>query len=165
MIRAGAVCLLPLALAACDQNMVQQPRYDPYEAAELFPDGQAMQPPPGGTIDLGTPARQAAAAAMPAIDEALLKRGRERYGIYCSMCHGEDGRGNGVVPSRGYPHPPSFLAPRLRAVADQHIFDVITEGYGVMYSYADRVPPADRWAIVAWIRVLQRAQQGDGDEA
>jgi mono/diheme cytochrome c family protein len=153
-----AALLALLALAGCDQNMVQQSRYDAYEASNLFPDGQAMQPPPEGTVDLAAAARDAASAQPPPVNRALLLRGRERFGIFCAPCHGIDGRGNGVVPSRGFPHPPNFMDPEIRAIADRKIFDVITSGYGMMYAYGDRVPPTDRWAIVAWIRVLQAAQ-------
>ena len=153
-----AALLAALALAGCDQNMVQQSRYDAYEASNLFPDGQAMQPPPEGTVDLAATARDGASAKAPAVTRALLLRGRERFGIFCAPCHGLDGRGNGVVPSRGFPHPPNLLVPAIRTIADRKIFDVITSGYGIMYAYGDKVPPKDRWAIVEWIRVLQAAQ-------
>jgi mono/diheme cytochrome c family protein len=153
-----AALLALLALAGCDQNMVQQSRYDAFEASNLFPNGQAMQPPPEGTVDLTATARDAASATSPPVTRALLLRGRERFGIFCAPCHGLDGRGNGVVPSRGFPHPPNLLVPAIREIADRKIFDVITSGYGIMYAYGDRVPPKDRWAIVNWIRVLQAAQ-------
>jgi len=151
-----AAVLLPLALAGC-HNMVQQPRYDEYEASPLYPDRMAMQHPPDGTVAQDRP-QQAAAQTPPALTKALLERGRERFGIYCTPCHAEDGSGQGMIPARGFPHPPDFRSARLRAVPASHIYDVITHGYGVMYSYADRVPPRDRWAIAAYIRVLQQAQ-------
>jgi mono/diheme cytochrome c family protein len=156
-----AALLALLALAGCDQNMVQQSRYDAYEASNLFPDGQAMQPPPQGTVDLAATADDAASANQPPVTHALLLRGRERFGIFCAPCHGIDGRGNGVVPSRGFPHPLDFTGSEIRAIADRKIFDVITSGYGMMYAYGDRVPPKDRWAIVGWIRVLQAAQPAE----
>jgi mono/diheme cytochrome c family protein len=159
--RVRAAILAAIALTSCDQNMVQQSRYDAYEASNLFPDGQAMQPPPQGTVDLAQIERDAASAQPPAVTRALLLRGRERFGIFCAPCHGIDGRGNGVVPSRGFPHPPNFMGPEIRTIADRKIFDVITSGYGMMYAYGDRVPPKDRWAIVEWIRVLQAAQPVD----
>lgn len=146
-----------LLLAACN-DMVQQPRDDAYEDSSLFPDGKVMQAPPDGTVARDAPLRAAAARRPAAITPALLKRGEERYGIYCAICHGQDGRGDGYVTMRGFPHPPSYLSPRLRGAPASHFYDVITNGYGVMYSYADRVPPADRWAIAAHIRVLQAAQ-------
>jgi len=149
-------CMLVLILTACGQNMVQQPRYDVYESAEFFPHDMAMQAPPPGTVARDTPHRLAA-AERPQITRALLERGRERFEIYCSVCHGEDGRGHGPVVERGFPQPPSYLEPRLVAAPASHFYQVITNGYGVMYSYADRVPPSDRWAIAAYIRALQNA--------
>ena len=160
--------LAPVALAllaGCNQNMVQQPRYDHYERSALFPDGQAMQAPPDGTVDLGQPARKRAMAHPPAVTAALVARGRERYGIFCSMCHGIDGRGNGVVVSRGFPAPHSLLAADQTGLSDRQIFDAIGRGYGIMFGHADRIPPRDRWAITAWVRVLQDAQQGAPDGA
>lgn len=152
------LALLPLMLTACHEDMVQQPRYDHYESSALFPNGQAMQAPPEGTIDLAQRARDAAAEAPPPVTRGLLLRGQERFTIFCAVCHGADARGNGIVPSRGFPHPPNLLAADKRALDDRTIFDVITNGYGIMYSYGDRVPPRDRWAIVEWVRVLQAAQ-------
>ena len=151
--------VLLLGLAGCNQNMVQQPRYDDFETATLFRDGKVMQAPPEGTVARDLPQRLAA-AQRPPMTLALLERGRERYDIYCSMCHGIRGDGDGVVPSRGYPAPPSYHSPRLRAAPDAHFVDVIANGYGVMYSYADRVAPADRWAITGYIRALQQARAG-----
>ena len=148
--------LLLVALAGC-KNMVQQPRYDEYEASPLFPDRMAMQHPPDGVVAREMPAEMAT-AQRPQITRALLERGRQRFGIYCTPCHADDGSGNGVVPSRGFPHPPDFRSQRLREAPASHFYDVMTNGYGVMYSYADRVAPPDRWAIAAYIRVLQQAQ-------
>jgi Cytochrome c. len=99
------------------------------------------------------------AQAIPyAVTRALLQRGRERFAIYCSPCHGIVGDGQGMIAQRGFPHPPSYHIDRLRKAADRHFFDVMTNGYGVMYPYADRVSPQDRWAIVAYIRALQLSQ-------
>lgn len=92
------------------------------------------------------------------VDAALLARGRERFDIYCSPCHGYDGRGDGMIARRGFPPPPSYHTPRLRQAPSLHFYAVITHGYGAMYSYAARVPPADRWAIVAYIRALQLSE-------
>jgi mono/diheme cytochrome c family protein len=150
-----AALLLALALAGCD-NMVQQARYDEYEASPLFPDGMAMQHPPAGVMAQEAPA-EVAAARRPPLTRALLERGRERFGIYCTPCHAEDGSGDGMVPRRGFPHPPDLRAARLRQAPVSHFYDVMTHGYGVMYSYADRVGPRDRWAIAGYIRVLQQA--------
>ena len=98
---------------------------------------------------------RAAVARKPAVTAALLERGHERFGIFCQPCHGAGGDGNGIVVQRGMPQPTSYHDERLRSADDQHFFDVISNGYGAMYSYAARVPPADRWAIVAYIRALQ----------
>jgi mono/diheme cytochrome c family protein len=139
--------------------MSHQKRYDSYEASGLFSDGKSMQAPPAGTVARDDPAWTAALAQRPPMTAALLQRGRERYSIYCMPCHDAAGTGNGTVPNRGFPHPPSFHDARLRAVPSDYIVDVITKGHGVMYSYADRVKPSDRWAIAAYIRALQLSQQ------
>jgi mono/diheme cytochrome c family protein len=137
--------------------MVQQPRYDEYEGTSLFANGMAMQHPPDGVVAQEAP-REVAAAQRPPLTRALLERGRQRFEIFCAPCHAADGSGNGEIPARGFPHPPDYRSARLRAAPVSHFYDVITNGYGAMYSYADRVPPADRWAIAAYIRVLQQAQ-------
>jgi mono/diheme cytochrome c family protein len=91
----------------------------------------------------------------PPVTMVLLERGRQRFNIYCSPCHSRLGDGNGMIVQRGFPHPPSYYSDTLRNAPNQLFYDVITNGYGVMFSYADRVDPADRWAIVAYIRALQ----------
>ncbi len=96
---------------------------------------------------------------------ALLERGRERYDIFCAPCHSEAGDGDGMVARRGFPHPPSFHVDRLRDAPDAHYHAVITHGYGAMYPYADRVPPGDRRAIVAYIRALQLSQHASLSDA
>ena len=146
-----------LALTACD-DMGQQPRYDHYEPSTLFRDGKALQAPPEGTVSRDAPARLDALATRPEMSRALLERGRERFGIYCTPCHGLAGDGRGTVPARGFPQPPTFPQERLRDAPSRYFVDVITDGHGVMYSYADRVKPADRWAIAAYIRALQLSQ-------
>jgi mono/diheme cytochrome c family protein len=85
----------------------------------------------------------------------LIERGRERFETFCSPCHGRMGDGRGMIVKRGFPHPPDYALVRLRQAPIGHFFEVMTHGYGVMYSYASRVNPADRWAIAAYIRVLQ----------
>jgi len=92
------------------------------------------------------------------VTRAILERGRERFTIYCQPCHSPVGDGDGLIVRRGFPAPPSFHIERLRKAPDRHFFEVITGGYGVMYPYADRVSPEDRWAIVAYIRALQLSQ-------
>lgn len=157
-----------VALSACD-GMSHQPRYDSYEQSRLFADGKSLQAPPDGTVARDAPARRAALRERPPMTLALLQRGRERYDIFCTPCHDAAGYGHGTVPARGFPQPPSLHIVRLRAAPASYVVDVITRGHGVMYSYADRVPPADRWAIAAYVRALQDSQrvplaQLSGDE-
>jgi len=149
--------LLTLAVATCDE-MRPQPRYDYAEPTKLFADGTSLQAPPDGTVARDDPTWQAALADRPPMTAALLARGRERYGIYCAVCHDLAGYGQGIVPSRGFPHPPSYHIDRLRNAPSSYLVDVITHGHGAMYSYADRVAPADRWAIAAYIQALQLSQ-------
>ncbi len=103
-----------------------------------------------------------AEASSPAIRAATtpqsLARGRERFDIFCSPCHSVAGDGDGMVARRGFPHPPSFHIDRLREAPDSHFYAVITDGYGAMHSYATRVPPDDRLAIIGYIRALQLSQ-------
>lgn len=151
------VLLLLAALAGCDQ-MREQPRYDAFEKARLFPNGQVNQLPPEGTVAQEDAAWQAAATTRPAMTPALLARGQARYRIACVQCHGEAGDGDGAVVSRGYPRPPAFTSPQVRALSAAQVVDVIARGYGVMYPHADRVAPADRWAIAAYVQALQLSQ-------
>ena len=141
---------LSFALAACD-NMANQPKLNPYE----LPDGSnanwPVEPVPH-TIARDEPAKP---PAPPPVTLALLERGQQRFDIYCSPCHSRVGDGNGMIVQRGFPHPPSYYSDTLRNAPNQLFYDVITHGYGAMYSYADRVEPKDRWAIVAYIRALQ----------
>src|SRR4029078_13618013 len=101
-------------------------------------------------------------AQSPAVHAAMtpeaLARGRDRFDIFCSPCHSIAGDGDGMIARRGFPHPPSFHTDRLRNASDAHFYAVITNGYGVMHSYARRVPPSDRLAIIAYIRALQLSQ-------
>jgi mono/diheme cytochrome c family protein len=144
-------------LGACHQSltMSDQPKGDEWERSSLFRNGRVVQSPPPGTVareqDVGD-----LLAERPPMTLALVERGRERFNIFCSECHGYGGDGDGMVVQRGFPRPPSLRDPRLVAAPDAHFVDVITHGHGVMYSYADRVPPADRWAIAAYIRALQK---------
>jgi mono/diheme cytochrome c family protein len=139
-----------IALSACD-NMANQPKLNPYELPYGAQANWPATPPPNVV------ARDDAlhVPAAPPVTMALLERGRERFDVYCAPCHGRDGSGNGMIVQRGFPHPPSYYSDRLRNAPSQHFYDVITHGYGVMFPYADRVEPADRWAIAAYIRALQ----------
>lgn len=143
-----------MLLAGCDQNMAEQPAGRSYSALPQL-GGSEMRTPPAGAVAQDDAAREQAARQKPPLTSALLARGQDRFDIYCSPCHGRTGQGNGRVVQRGMPHPTSYYDPRLLAADDRHFFDVITNGYGAMYSYAMRVSPRDRWAIVAYIRALQ----------
>lgn len=168
----GFVVLLPTFRPA--NNMLKQPYYRPYEPSEMFADTMSERPLVSGVVPRpaqnspGIPyvaVRQSGPAGYPVlaqsanipvpITEELLQRGQERFNIYCAVCHGELGTGDGMIVRRGFYSPPSFHIPRLRQAPDAHFFNVITNGYGTMFSYAERVAPADRWAIVAYIRALQ----------
>jgi mono/diheme cytochrome c family protein len=165
-VRGGALPILILAavcLAACDQNMDVQPKYSEYARAPAFRGG-VLRNPPDGSVARDDPARDQAVTSKPPLTAALLDRGAERFGIFCSPCHGAGGDGNGMIVQRGMPRPTSYHDDRLRAADDQHFFDVISNGYGAMYSYAARVPPADRWAIVAYIRALQLSRHASIDD-
>ena len=164
MKRAGLILALCIALGGCDQFMDAQPKYDEYKPAPLFRNGRVLQEPVAGTVARGDLARAQQAAQRPALTRGLLARGREQFDIFCSPCHDRTGHGNGMVVQRGMPNPPSYHSERLRAADDQHFFDVITNGHGVMYSFASRVAPADRWAIVAYIRALQLSQHAALDD-
>ena len=157
MRRRDIVLLAGLAalLVACD-NMANQPKRLPYELpyGEHAANWPAQPPPDTVARDdrLGPP-------APPPVTLALLQRGQQRFDIYCAPCHSRSGEGNGMIVQRGFPHPPSYFEARLRAAPNRHFYDVITNGYGAMYSYADRVAPSDRWAIVAYIRALQASER------
>jgi mono/diheme cytochrome c family protein len=137
--------------------MTQQNRYR--TEAPAADGGTAARQLPDHVVAQGDLRRDWDAANPPAADASLLARGRQRFNIYCAPCHGLDGRGDGPVAVRGFPHPPSYLESRLTSAPASHFYDVISNGIGRMYSYADRVAPRDRWAIVAYIRALQMSQQ------
>jgi mono/diheme cytochrome c family protein len=147
-----APALLSLAslLAACD-NMANQPKLNPYELPYGSQINWPVKPAPHA-IARGDELRPPSA---PPVTMALLQRGQQRFDINCSPCHGRTGEGNGMIVQRGFPHPPSYFSDKLLNAPNEHFYDVITHGYGVMYPYADRVEPADRWAIIAYIRALQ----------
>ena len=174
-----AVAVLGLC-SGCEKgmhDMYDQARYKPLAASTMFADGGASRAPVEGTephargefVDtssgrIGMDAqerwdRDESAQANPyPTTLALLQRGQQRFDIYCSPCHSVRGDGDGFIVRRGFPSPPSYHIDRLRKAPDRHFFDVITHGYGIMYPYADRVNPSDRWAIVAYIRALQLSQ-------
>jgi mono/diheme cytochrome c family protein len=154
--RCGALSLLlaGVTLAGCGKlNMADQRKDKTWDANTFLPNGQVVQSPPAGVVAHGLPG---APAPQPArIDAALLDRGQQQFDIDCAPCHGRSGDGYGMIVQRGFPHPPPLYSDALRQAKASHFYDVITNGHGLMYSYADRVTPADRWAIVAYIRALQ----------
>ncbi len=161
--------VITLVTLACRQDMHDQPRYKPLARSTFFDDHRSARPLVPGTVARGRlpgdPALEtgktgtAFVAAVPVpIDLKLLKRGEQRYGIYCAPCHGQVGRGDGMVVRRGYRPPPSFHIARRRAQPAGYFFDVITAGFGAMPDYAAQVSVPDRWAIVAYVRALQLSQ-------
>jgi mono/diheme cytochrome c family protein len=135
-----------MAFGGCD-DMSNQPKQKAYS-----PDvGPAKMPP--SIVEY-----QEKRIDAPPVTPALLLRGQERFRIYCTPCHSELGDGRGMIVQRGFPPPPSYHIDRLRQAPVQHFYDVIANGHGAMYSFANRVQPADRWAIAAYIRALQRSQ-------
>lgn len=157
-----ALLLLLLALAACGESMDHQNRLKTY-GAPAFPGwpaaGEALRPVPG-TVSRDDLARDAALAHPPPINAALLRRGQQRYNIYCAPCHGLVGDGNGIIVAHGFPRPVSFADPGQKQQSAQHLMNVIGRGQGKMYGFYDRVEPTDRWAIVAYIRALELAFPG-----
>jgi mono/diheme cytochrome c family protein len=155
----AAILVLAPLLAGCDVSMTEQRKFKTYSPAQLWSDGTSARPLPADVVAQGDQARAAVAATPPAVSDAVLARGRDRYDVYCSPCHGLAGDGDGIIVAHGFPQPPSYHVDRLLAAPAQHFVDVITRGYGVMYSYADRVEPHDRWAIAAYIRALQLSRR------
>jgi mono/diheme cytochrome c family protein len=160
-----AVCLLPL-ISGCRQDMHDAPRYDPLEASAVYLKGSSARPLVEGTVargelrddallDQGKVGGEPADVFPFAIDHAALDRGEERYNVYCAPCHSRLGDGNGMVVQRGYRQAASFHTDRLRDAKPGYIFDVITNGFGVMPDYKAQIPVDDRWKIVAYVRALQ----------
>lgn len=159
--RTRVLLTLLIMLVGCDQRMIQQPKDEAYGTSRLFANGRVEQIPPAGAVARDQVFWDAQTAERPPMSAELLARGRERFDIFCAPCHGRTGDGNGMIVQRGMPHPPSFHSQALRDAPDRHFLQVITHGYGAMYSYADRVPPADRWAITAYIRALQLSRHAE----
>ena len=161
---------------ACTQQMAQQPRYDPLEKSDFFADTMSARPLPVGVIardyaeadelfDTGMENGKPAEEFPFPITREVLDRGRQRYDIYCSPCHDYVGTGDGMAARRGFRrHPASFQSDVMRASPPGHFFDVMTNGFGAMPSYAGQIVPHDRWAIVAYIRALQLSQSTTADD-
>jgi mono/diheme cytochrome c family protein len=154
---------------ACRQDMHDTPRYEAYEASTSFADGRASRAAPAGTVARGWLREDEAlhtgklngqlVETIPfAITYDDIKRGQERFDIYCSPCHGRLGDGNGMVVQRGLRQAASYHQDRLRQERMGYFFDVITNGFGAMQGYAEQVPVRDRWLIAAYVRALQLSQ-------
>lgn len=176
----GVAVAASLALAGCrlPQKMADQPQFDPLEKSSFFPDGASSRPLVDGTVasprvegtlaqvgsgpnelfDSGREGGQFSDNYPLPLTPEVMARGRDRYDVYCSMCHGRVGEGNGMIVARGYKKPPSFHSDALRSRKNGYIFDVISNGFGVMPAYRTMIPSADRWAIVAYVRALQVSQ-------
>jgi hypothetical protein len=166
-----------LLLAGCRRDMVSQARVDPLKANSFFSNGAGARPLPANTIAQGqlnadtlfytghTDDGQLSTIFPEPVTRPMLERGAERYGIYCTPCHGPMGDGRGIIVGHGFPAPPTFHQPRLRDAPPGYYHEVITKGLGLMYPYASRVPPADRWAIAAYIRALQLSQDARPSDA
>lgn len=157
---------LLLTAAACRQDMHDQPKYRGLRGSTFFADGQSARPLVNNTVARGQLKEdvllqtgkngQDDAEVFPfPVTDAVMARGQERFNIYCSPCHGRTGNGDGMVVRRGYRRPPAYSDERIRNTTVGHIFDVITNGFGAMPDYEAQVPPADRWAIVAYVKALQ----------
>ena len=172
-----AVCAL--ALAGCSdmmlrQDMADQPKNRPLSPSPFFADGRSGRPLIENTVargaienDVLNVSKEFAGYPLP-VDRQLLERGEDRYKIFCTPCHGLQGDGNGMIAMRGMKHPPSYHIDRLRQAPNGYFYDVISNGFGAMYSYSERISPHDRWAIIAYVRALQlsrNAKAGDLGEA
>jgi|SRR5215467_12702291 len=157
------------ATAGCRLDMHLQPYNRPLSKSDFFADNRSARLPVDGTVARGDLREDtyfytgrigsADGDYFPfPINSQTMERGRERFNIYCTPCHGRVGDGNGFIPSRGLRRPPSYHIERLRKVPVGYFFDVMTNGFGVMPDYASQISPADRWAIAAYIRALQFSQ-------
>jgi hypothetical protein len=157
-------------LGGCRLDMHVQPRQNPLSRSDFFTDQRSARPPVEGTVARGQLYEDSyfytgkvgnnPGDIMPfPVTKEVLERGRERYNIYCALCHSRLGDGNGFVPSRGFARkPPSYHIPRLQKAPLGYLYGVITEGFGIMPDYASQISPRDRWNIVAYVRALQLSQ-------
>jgi mono/diheme cytochrome c family protein len=167
--------LAPLALAGCRQDMHDNPRYEPLEASRVFADGSSSRPLIEGTVarghlndddflHTGKSGGQPVAEFPFTITRKELDRGEERYNIFCAPCHSRSGDGHGMIVQRGYRQPPSFHIDRLREAPPGYVFDVITNGFGVMPDYRTQLTVEDRWAVVAYLKALQLSRNATMDD-
>jgi Cytochrome C oxidase, cbb3-type, subunit III len=173
----GLLCVAALAIvtSGCRQDMHIQPKYLPYQETGFFADGRDERPVVAGTVARGHLRLDELLYTGKEDGETVdkfpfpmtredIERGRQRYNIYCTPCHAYTGSGNGMIVQRGFPAPPSFHINRLRQAPAGRFFQIMTDGYGSMYSYAARIEPEDRWRIAAYIRVLQLSQHATIDD-
>ncbi|HEU0179855.1 MAG TPA: cytochrome c [Blastocatellia bacterium] len=164
---------LVLFAAACRRDMQDQPKYKPLAPSRFFSDGKSARQLVDGTVAYSPEGKATSPMAdlskmttLPfALTRRTMDRGQERFDIYCSPCHGRLGYGNGMVVQRGFRAPPSYHIDRLRQAPVGHFYDVMTNGFGAMPSYADKVAPDDRWAVTAYIRALQLSQHATINDA
>jgi len=153
-------------LSACRQDMHDQPKYKPLAQSGFFADQRTSRPIPANTVPrtesnfsdafhTGNAGGDFASTIPVPVDMALLNRGRDRFDIFCTPCHGLLGDGNGMVAQRGVHFPQNLTSDRIRQVPPGYIFQVISNGYGGMPDHGHQIPIADRWAIVAYVRALQ----------
>jgi hypothetical protein len=163
-----------LAISGCDyslrQDMANQPYNRPLSPSDFFADGRSERPLIENTVAHGAPENDVYSVAkdytgypLP-VNGKLLQRGQDRYKIFCSPCHGLQGDGNGMAAVRGMKHPPSYHIDRLRQAPNGYFYDVVTNGFGAMYSYSERIPPNDRWAIIAYLRALQLSRNAKSSD-
>lgn len=155
----AAWLLMLLPLAGCDLSMTRQAKHEAQSGESLWDGGPIISAlAPDDSISQDQPARDVAMAIPPPVTPALLARGQDRYRIFCTPCHAEDGGGDGRVVQRGFPRPPAFGSqddPR-------HTVAAITKGYGTMYPFADRIDPSDRWAVAAYVEALKALRMEKG---
>jgi len=168
-LRLAPVVLAVVALAGCRQDMHDAPRYEPLEESGFFGDGGASRVLVANTVPrgflredellyTGKVGGELVDLFPMEVTPEVMARGRERFNVFCSPCHGATGVGNGLIVQRGFRAPPSYHEERLREAPAGYFFDVMTDGFGAMQDYASQVPVADRWAIAAYIRALQLSQ-------
>ncbi len=161
--------LAVFALAGCRQDMHDQPRFKPLAMSDFYTDLRSARPPVEGTVARGQLHEDTYFYTgkigkddgdympFPATED-VLQRGQQRFNIYCAPCHSRMGDGNGMIVQRGFKHPPSYHIERLEKAPLGYFFDVMTNGFGAMPSYAAQIPEHDRWCIAAYIRALQLSQ-------
>jgi mono/diheme cytochrome c family protein len=173
--RAALLAACGLFLAGCNeedlrQDMANQPKNRPLSESDFFTDGRSERPLIENTVARGSIANDELVVAKDSnafplpLDAKLLEPGEARYKIYCTPCHGLQGDGNGMIVMRGMKRPPSYHIDRLRQSPNGYYFDVITNGFGSMYSYSAQIPPKDRWAIIAYVRALQLSRNAKAGE-